>query len=275
MLTIQAAASAGSHDIEDWMEGRRAYLQALGIRPGSAGRRQPHPPAGRRVRSPVREETVRANSSQSFGRFTYEPQSAEQLAPFRREQAAFDQGRRAEQARDWWFSIPALAPVALALAAESPALVGAVVRTLTRPAVPIVAPLRPIPPEPPMRPSEPLSEAEKAAIRDAGRQRAARAMGVRASDLNAQVHHRISLHFQHLMARADPNRLANLQLLEQRAHSIASNEWMAFTRGLNGRTPSQAELVAEAMKVDKMIEPYLLRPGVPRPMLPSTPPRLN
>lgn len=269
MLTNQAAVGAGIGDIGDWMDDRWAYLRNSAVGTRFAGRRRPSRPPDQRASAPTQSGPPGSDDTRLVGRLRYEPQSREQQASFRREQTAFDRERRAEQDRDWWFSIPALAPVAAVLAAESPLLIGALIRSGARPLPPPVAPVRPL------RPSEPLTDAEKAVIREAARRRAARALGVRPSDLSAQVHHRISLHFQHLMSRADPNRLANLQLLEQRAHSIASNEWMAFTRGLNGRAPTQAELVAQAMKVDRMIEPYLLRPGVPRPALPPRPPRLN
>lgn len=82
--------------------------------------------------------------------------------------------------------------------------------------------------------------------------------------MEAQVHHRISLEFSHVMPRADPNRLANLIALKRQAHDIASREWAAFSRSLAGREPTQAELVAVATRIDKMIEPYILRAGVPR-----------
>ncbi len=38
-----------------------------------------------------------------------------------------------------------------------------------------------------------------------------------------------------------------------------------FVRTLAGRAPTQAEVMAHAMRLDKIIEPYVLRAGVARP----------
>ena len=74
----------------------------------------------------------------------------------------------------------------------------------------------------------------------------------------------MALRFAHLF-RADPNRLANLVPLMREAHVIASRAEAEFVRVLAGRTPSQAEVMAHAMRLDKLIEPYVLRAGVARP----------
>ncbi|WP_332771895.1 hypothetical protein [Phenylobacterium sp.] len=87
----------------------------------------------------------------------------------------------------------------------------------------------------------------------------------RDGDWEGQVHHRVDLRFRHLFPKADPNRLANLVALEAEAHNLATQATSAFIRGLGGRTPSQAEILAHIIKVDKLIEPYILRAGVPKP----------
>lgn len=76
-----------------------------------------------------------------------------------------------------------------------------------------------------------------------------------------QVHHSDSLEYAHLKPAADPNRLANLWGLPEEAHQLASNEWTAFRNALRGREPSQAEVMAMKMKIDRMVAPY----STPRP----------
>ena len=83
--------------------------------------------------------------------------------------------------------------------------------------------------------------------------------------MGAVVHHSDPLEWAHMKPNADPNRLANLWPLESDAHNIATQAWRQFKLGLGGRTPTQAELMAQKLRADKMVEPYLIRPGVPRP----------
>jgi len=102
------------------------------------------------------------------------------------------------------------------------------------------------------------------ALRDAARQRWAQANGGRAIEMEAEVHHSDPLQFAHLKPNAEPNRLANLWALRPEAHQIANREWAAFSRALEGRIPSQAELMAAKLRIDKLVTPYIRRPGVPR-----------
>jgi len=198
-----------------------------------------------------------------MGLLQYTPDAAE-MADLRRRQAAFDRARREESRRNSWMAVPALAPAAAIAALEGGAILAAgAVRAAPRALARAASLPKAVP--------RPLSQAEKQIIRAEARRRYAAAAGTPASSWGAQVHHRIALEFQHLMARADPNRLANLLALRQQAHSVATNSWAAFARGLNGRTPTQAELVAQAMKVDKLVEPFILRARVARPG--PTPPR--
>lgn len=79
------------------------------------------------------------------------------------------------------------------------------------------------------------------------------------------MHHSKPLEYAYLEPAADPNRLANLWGLADEAHQIASNEWTAFRAALKGRIPSQAEIMATKLRIDRMVAPYVLRAGVPRP----------
>ena len=102
-------------------------------------------------------------------------------------------------------------------------------------------------------------------MRAKARARVARANGQPASQLAGEVHHRVGLRFAHLFPNAEPNRLANLVALMRQAHVVVSRAEAEFVRSLAGRAPSQAEVMAHAMKLDKLIEPFVLRAGVPRP----------
>lgn len=82
--------------------------------------------------------------------------------------------------------------------------------------------------------------------------------------MRAEVHHSDPLEYAHLKLGADPNRLANLWGLRKEAHAIASREWAEFGRELNGRMPTQAELMQAKLRIDRMVELYIRRAGVPR-----------
>ncbi len=262
VLGRQESRLGALDDVGAWMASRQLQTRSQTAPRNWAGR--PRAQSGSSTNaSRIRPRENRAGDSGS--RITYEPQSAEERARFLRQRAAFEAERRAEARRDAWFAIPALAPFAAVAALEAPALIGGLRAWLTRPPV-----VRPVPGLRPTAPAKPeaapkLTDAEKSAIRSAGRKRYAQAAGQEARDFEAQVHHRIELQFQHLMPRADPNRLANLIALRRAAHDIASREWAAFARSLNGRSPTQSELIAQAMKVDRMIQPYIVRAPVPRP----------
>ena len=83
--------------------------------------------------------------------------------------------------------------------------------------------------------------------------------------MQAVVHHSDGLEYAHLKPNADPNRLANLWGVRPDAHPIANNAWAAFRAGLQGRVPTQAEIMATKLRIDRLIEPYLQRPGISRP----------
>jgi hypothetical protein len=111
----------------------------------------------------------------------------------------------------------------------------------------------------------PLTAAEKTALRAAARLRWEQANGVRATELGAQVHHSDPLEWAHVKPNADPNRLANLWGLDEDVHNMATQAWRQFRQALGGRTPSQAEIMAQKLRVDHMVSPYVIRPGAPKP----------
>jgi hypothetical protein len=71
--------------------------------------------------------------------------------------------------------------------------------------------------------------------------------------MEAQVHHSDPLEWAHLKPNADPNRLANLWALRREAHDIATNAWSAFSRSLQGRVPTQAEIMEAKLRIDRMV----------------------
>ena len=86
--------------------------------------------------------------------------------------------------------------------------------------------------------------------------------------MQAEIHHSEPLEWAHLKPNADPNRLANLWALPDEIHAEATAAWRAYKNGLKGRLPTQAELMQAKLRIDRMVEPYIRRPGVPRPNRP-------
>ena len=188
------------------------------------------------------------------------PTQEDDMAKLRRDQAAFKDVVREESRRNSWMAILALAPIAVPLLAEGAALLTGrlAASQLSR------APLNLLGREPSLA-RAPLARAEKDVLRSSARKRVAKACGESASELGGEVHHRVALRSAHLFPNADPNRLANLVPLMREAHVIASRAEAEFVRSLAGRPPTQAEVMAHAMRLDKLIEPYVLRAGVARP----------
>lgn len=102
----------------------------------------------------------------------------------------------------------------------------------------------------------------------AGRSRLAQANGISARVMNADVHHSLPVQYSENFPNADPNRLANLWSLRPQAHQIATRLWARFAKDLAGRTPTQAEIMAQKLKVDGEVAPYIRRAGVPRSNIP-------
>jgi hypothetical protein len=109
-----------------------------------------------------------------------------------------------------------------------------------------------------------LTDGEKNALRAAARAKFARANGISASEMQAEVHHSEPLEWAHLKPDADPNRLANLWGLRKEAHALPTREWTAFAKSLEDRLPSQAELMQAKLRFDRLVAPYIRRAGLPR-----------
>jgi hypothetical protein len=183
------------------------------------------------------------------------------IEELRQQQAAFAATMANLDRENGWMAIPALAPAIAVLGVEGVAALAARVAA-AGPAAPLV--LR-------GREPWPLDEAAKKAIREQARKIWARANNVQAGKLRADVHHSDPLQWSHLKPNADPNRLANLSALARKDHAIASREWIAFQKALNGRMPTQAELMAAKMRIERLVEPLVRRPGLSRPNPPKGP----
>ena len=84
-----------------------------------------------------------------------------------------------------------------------------------------------------------------------------------------EVHHRAPNEHANKFPGADPNRPENLQAIPKEVHSVVTTEWNKLVRSL-GRQPSPVEVEQFRQKMDRLIEPYTLRRGLPRP-----PPRIQ
>jgi hypothetical protein len=205
-----------------------------------------------------------ADQAITYGALRAPALSDQDLAELRRQQAAFADTTRKIDIHNSWFAVPALAPavVALGLGAAgewatgeaAPAAGRAVANFVDREAWQRGA----------QKAAQALSDAEKTALRAAARTKLARANGISTSEMQAEVHHSDPLEWAHLKPDADPNRLANLWGLRREAHAIATREWAAFTKSLEGRLPSQAELMEAKLRIDRLVEPYIRRAGLPR-----------
>lgn len=104
----------------------------------------------------------------------------------------------------------------------------------------------------PVRITEKLSRESSDILRAEARDIWQATTGRRAIWDDLQVHHRIPLEWSHLFGRANPNRLSNLVGVDSATCTQISNAWAAWKRGLNGRTPTQAEVMEQALRIDKM-----------------------
>ena len=66
-----------------------------------------------------------------------------------------------------------------------------------------------------------------------------------------QVHHRIPLEWAHLFPNSDPNRISNLLGMIGTDHDLVTAAWRQWKRSLNGRAPSQTEVIQQALRIDK------------------------
>ena len=180
------------------------------------------------------------------------PKPAEDLTELRRQQAEFAQVVHSEGLKNSWMLAPVIAPVALAVGLEGAVYLG----TRALASAPRPAPLN-------FTKYDPWQTPHKI-LRNQARAWYARANKMSAGDMAAQVHHSRPLEWAHRFPDLDPNALANLWALTPAAHSIATRAWAVFKAGLRGRTPSQAEIMAEKLRIDRLVESYIRRPGVPR-----------
>jgi hypothetical protein len=77
---------------------------------------------------------------------------------------------------------------------------------------------------------------------------------------NLEVHHRSPLEWSHIFGKADPNRVANLVGINGKVHSQVSNAWAAWKQSLGGRIPTQAEVMAQALKIDELFKNHWVFP---------------
>lgn len=68
---------------------------------------------------------------------------------------------------------------------------------------------------------------------------------------NLEVHHRIPLELAHILPRANPNRISNLVGINSQSHTQVTQAWNAWIRSLNGRTPTQEEVMKQALRIDE------------------------
>lgn len=93
------------------------------------------------------------------------------------------------------------------------------------------------------------------AMREEARALGGMTEGIRASQLGDYVeHHRIPLRYQHLFPMLYPNRISNIQRIHMRDHvNIVNPMWDQFHRNLGGREPTAAEVLRQAIVVDRAI----------------------
>jgi hypothetical protein len=243
-----------------------AGMRGPGLSRPSSLRPMPPPALARGPTAPP----SKAGGPIAYGALRAPAPSDQELAELRRQQAAFANTTRQIDIHNSWFAVPALAPavVALGLGAAGEWATGEVAPAAGRAVANFVD--REAWQRGAQKAAQALSDAEKNALRAAARAKFARANGISARGMQAEVHHSDPLEWAHLKPNADPNRLANLWGLRGEAHDIATRAWADFTRGLKGRIPTQAELMEAKLRIDRMVEPYLRRAGVPRS---NTPPR--
>ena len=261
-------------DTRAWMANRYREVDGRGRDAEAAG----HAAYGRAARTGVPFSAPRPSDVITVGARRLaapRPTPSDDFNEFRRQQAEFTKLQHEEQRRNAWLAVPALAPVAVAMGLEG--LGWGASRALGRaawqnpkgspPDLPAGQALKPVA-SAIKNVENSLSEEAKNALRAAARSRFERANGISASRMNAEIHHSDPLEFSYLKPKADPNRLANLWALRPEAHAIASREWAAFRAALRGRIPSQAEVMAAKMRIDRTVEPYIRRAGVPRSNVP-------
>ncbi len=196
------------------------------------------------------------------------------LAELRRQQAEFARVRGGIADRYSWMAVPALAPLGVLAALEAPGVLaarglGSVGKTALEFGEREPWQVKGARPARQRRPG--LDKYQKDVLRDEARKVFEQANAKSGSEMEAEVHHSSPLEFAHVFPKAHPNRLANLWGLGEDAHDLATGAWRTFSNSLKGRVPKQAEIMAEKLRIDRMVEPYLRRAGATRPPAPPKP----
>ena len=96
-----------------------------------------------------------------------------------------------------------------------------------------------------------LTQAQSDVYRRSARRIWEQRTSARASLSGLDVHHRIPLEWAHKLPNADPNRAANLIGVGKGVdHESLNNIWKEFSRSLNGRDPSAAEIMKKVLDID-------------------------
>jgi len=95
-----------------------------------------------------------------------------------------------------------------------------------------------------------LTPKQKDLLRSQARSIWVKLTGGKAIDSGLRIHHRIPLEWAHVFPDADPNRLANLVGVSKDAHTLINKAWATWKQALNGRLPSQAEVMRKALEID-------------------------
>jgi hypothetical protein len=106
----------------------------------------------------------------------------------------------------------------------------------------------------------PLSGEAKNAFRAEARNIWQDLTGKRAIWDDLQVHHRIPLEWSHYFPDANPNRVTNLVGINPQAHTQVTNAWNAWRLALNGRVPTQADIIRQAVNIDNTFINYWVFP---------------
>jgi hypothetical protein len=243
-------------NIDAWMNHRRQHAYDLSALQPAAAKRPAPPP----------------NISSYFpGAEALEDQD---LSELRAQQAKQHAGEEEVDRQNRWMLAPVFAPEAVLGALELGGLLG--IRFLgskigsgasfSKWAADETGAIGPRVPRTPVASRASLSSAQ-GAVRGRARTVFARVNGAPAARLakKGEVHHRIPIEYSDTFPRADPNRVSNLLGAQDIAHQVVNREWAAFERSLGGRQPTPAEVMQQAQRIDRMIEPYVLRRGLPRP----------
>lgn len=97
----------------------------------------------------------------------------------------------------------------------------------------------------------PLNKVDKGILREDARRIWKEKTGKPAIWDGNDVHHRIPLEWDHLMP-GHPNRVSNLIAVPSEIHNkFITPAWNKWKTSLNGRTPTQSEIMGQALKIDQ------------------------